>query len=193
MEKEVAAIESSMFRWRDRHYLGPRRWLENALGEPWYDWDQDGAKKKETSHLTQSPLGLLMSWNSGQNVPRMEAQLPYSARLLLCTRNWSLSVRQAKFTRGSGPTQNRTAISTTRMCTTREPWPWDCTTRRLLCCPHPLSAARWPPNREKLPAGSTRLWLTCRASPGSNTPPSISTSSTARRSLLSIPAPFIRQ
>ncbi len=46
-----------MFRWRDRHYLGPRRWLETALRDTWYERD-DGSKKKDTPHQTQSPLGL---------------------------------------------------------------------------------------------------------------------------------------
>ena len=49
-----------MFRWRDRHYFGPRRWLETALRDTWYDRDPDGSKKKDlaSSQQTQSPLGL---------------------------------------------------------------------------------------------------------------------------------------
>ena len=50
--------ETGMFRWRDRHYFGPRRWLETALRDTWYERDVDGTKKKDQPNLTQSPLGL---------------------------------------------------------------------------------------------------------------------------------------
>ena len=39
-----------MFRWRDRHYFGPRRWLETALRDTWYERDVDGTKKKVYHH-----------------------------------------------------------------------------------------------------------------------------------------------
>lgn len=82
-----------MFRWRDRHYLGPRRWLETALRDTWYERDQDGSKKKDTPHPTQSPLGLsdeLEFWpersSNGGPAPRFSAIVAlYSELIALST------------------------------------------------------------------------------------------------------------
>lgn len=36
----------NIFRWRDRQYFGPKRWLETALRDPaWQDGEKDGSKK----------------------------------------------------------------------------------------------------------------------------------------------------
>ena len=42
-----AGRESSMFRWRDRYYFGPQRWLETVLRDTCYERDPEGIKKKE--------------------------------------------------------------------------------------------------------------------------------------------------
>ena len=50
----------SIFRWRDRQYFGPKRWLESALRDSaWQDKDDDSApNKKRDQALSQSPLWL---------------------------------------------------------------------------------------------------------------------------------------
>lgn len=90
--------ESGMFRWRDRHYLGPRRWLETALRDTWYERDLDGNKKKDTPHQTQSPLGLseeLEFWperGSGGPSPRFTSiAAMYSELIALSTSGQILS------------------------------------------------------------------------------------------------------
>jgi len=63
----------SFSRWRDRQYLGPRRWLESALRDTSYDRDQE-SKKKE--YAQQSPLWIsdeLEFWpdrNPGEPLPK---------------------------------------------------------------------------------------------------------------------------
>lgn len=81
--------ESGMFRWRDRHYFGPRRWLETALRDTWYERD-DGTKKKDQPNQTQSPLGLseeLEFWpEKGANPPRFTSiAAMYSELIALST------------------------------------------------------------------------------------------------------------
>ena len=81
--------ESGMFRWRDRHYFGPRRWLETALRDTWYERD-DGSKKKDQQNQTQSPLGLseeLEFWpEKGATPPRFTSiAAMYSELIALST------------------------------------------------------------------------------------------------------------
>ncbi|CAL8144298.1 unnamed protein product [Orchesella dallaii] len=50
----------SFSRWRDRQYFGPRRWLENALREPWNNNSNDsnqGDSSVRTSKSGQNPAG----------------------------------------------------------------------------------------------------------------------------------------
>ncbi len=54
----AAAERDNIFRWRDRQYFGPKRWLESALAaSAWHDKEDDGGKKRD-AHLPQSPLWL---------------------------------------------------------------------------------------------------------------------------------------
>jgi hypothetical protein len=50
----------SFSRWRDRQYFGPRRWLENALREP---WSSDGHASDSSRHSAKS----IPSENACQN------------------------------------------------------------------------------------------------------------------------------
>uniref|UniRef100_A0A0K2U4A3 E3 ubiquitin-protein ligase UBR5 n=1 Tax=Lepeophtheirus salmonis TaxID=72036 RepID=A0A0K2U4A3_LEPSM len=54
------AERDSIFRWRDRQYFGPKRWLETALRDPaWQDKDDESGKKRDTSSAgCPSPLWL---------------------------------------------------------------------------------------------------------------------------------------
>jgi E3 ubiquitin-protein ligase EDD1 len=69
---EAGADRDSFSRWRDRQYFGPRRWLENALREPWNNNSGDGhgeSSKSSKSHGTgqQSSGGgnsVSMNYNS---------------------------------------------------------------------------------------------------------------------------------
>lgn len=45
----AAADRDSFTRWRDRQYFGPRRWLENALREPYSNNGGEGDNSRSTS------------------------------------------------------------------------------------------------------------------------------------------------
>jgi len=48
-----------MFRWRDRHYFGPRHWLETTLRDTWFERDPEGIKKKgKVAGQASNPLRL---------------------------------------------------------------------------------------------------------------------------------------
>ena len=48
-----------MFRWRDRHFFGPRRWLETTLRDTWFERDPEGIKKKgKVAGQASNPLRL---------------------------------------------------------------------------------------------------------------------------------------
>ncbi len=58
---ERAAERESMFRWRDRQYYGPKRWLESALRDSgtWADGKDEETKKRDSSSgNNKSPLWL---------------------------------------------------------------------------------------------------------------------------------------
>ena len=63
----------SIFRWRDRQYFGPKRWLESALRDSaWQDKDDDSTPKKRDNVLSQSPLWLgddLEFWPDNRGSP----------------------------------------------------------------------------------------------------------------------------
>lgn len=52
----------SFSRWRDRQYFGPRRWLENALREPWSTSDA-GEGGRNGSKTSQNQLDSSGSYN----------------------------------------------------------------------------------------------------------------------------------
>lgn len=53
------ADRDNIFRWRDRQYFGPKRWLETALRDPaWQEGEKDGGKKDSGPQAGPSPLWL---------------------------------------------------------------------------------------------------------------------------------------
>ncbi|XP_037871964.1 E3 ubiquitin-protein ligase hyd isoform X5 [Bombyx mori] len=71
-----AQERTSEFRWRERQYFGPRRWLESALRDT-SSWDKDGTEsKKKESGLAASPLWVseeLEYWDSNVRFTRIAA------------------------------------------------------------------------------------------------------------------------
>ena len=61
-ERERGSAEpdrDNIFRWRDRQYFGPKRWLETALRDPaWQEGDKEGGKKDPGPGPGPSPLWL---------------------------------------------------------------------------------------------------------------------------------------
>ena len=61
-ERERGSAEpdrDNIFRWRDRQYFGPKRWLETALRDPaWQEGDKEGGKKEGVAQVGPSPLWL---------------------------------------------------------------------------------------------------------------------------------------
>ncbi|QQP50783.1 Uncharacterized protein FKW44_011907 [Caligus rogercresseyi] len=58
-ERAINAERDSIFRWRERQYFGPKRWLETALRDPaWQDKDEDGSKKRGESSSAGCPSPL---------------------------------------------------------------------------------------------------------------------------------------
>ena len=61
-ERERGSAEpdrDNIFRWRDRQYFGPKRWLETALRDPaWQEGDKEGGKKEGVAQAGPSPLWL---------------------------------------------------------------------------------------------------------------------------------------
>ncbi|CAG7834599.1 unnamed protein product [Allacma fusca] len=58
----------SFSRWRDRQYFGPRRWLENALREPWNNNSNDGTPS-ETNRTSSKSGQTQAGTSSGSSNP----------------------------------------------------------------------------------------------------------------------------
>merc|ERR1719402_141916 len=127
-ERERGSAEpdrDNIFRWRDRQYFGPKRWLESTLRDPaWQDKEED-AKKKENAVMGPSPLWLgdeLEFWpeKSGTTPIRFSAIAALHSELLAVSTTghlyqwcWTdLSPQRAENLQGNHPRASALGLAT---------------------------------------------------------------------------------
>ena len=97
MERQGAegTDRDSFSRWRDRQYFGPRRWLENALREPWNNSDGSGESGRSSSSKAPGQAG-----PSGSGPQASSTPLNQSSPIWLSDEieYWPDGTRNLKFT-----------------------------------------------------------------------------------------------